>query len=119
MPVVTPVARLVGYVRKGEPLKASKREACSKIRVPCAFGRCSPHAEHVVDRPDVEAPRGVELTGTNGRGAIYHAPTAACGIPGDRERMVTKRGTTKHRVHPPVPGPPPGTIPHPSGGKKN
>lgn len=28
---------------------------------------CSPHAEHVVDRPDVEAPRGVEPTGTNGR----------------------------------------------------
>ena len=27
----------------------------------------SPHGEHVVDRPDVEALRGVELTGTNGR----------------------------------------------------
>lgn len=34
--------------------------------------RCSPHAEHVVDRPDVEAPRGVELTGTNGRKATSH-----------------------------------------------
>ena len=35
---------------------------------------CSPHAEHVVDRPDVEAPRGVELTGTNGRKAITQTP---------------------------------------------
>ena len=30
-------------------------------------GSCSPHVEHVFDRPEVEAPRGVEPTGTNGR----------------------------------------------------
>jgi hypothetical protein len=29
-----------------------------------------PRSEHLVDRPDVEAPRGVEQTGTNGRKAI-------------------------------------------------
>ncbi len=29
------------------------------------------HAEHVVDRPDVEAPRGVEPTGTNSRTATH------------------------------------------------
>ncbi len=69
----------------------------------------------------MEAPRGVELTGTNGRGAIYYAPTAACGIPGDRERMVTKRGTTKIiasilRFPDRHPGPSPGPR---EGGKKN
>ena len=30
------------------------------------------HAEHVVDRPDVEAPQGVEPTGTNSRTATPH-----------------------------------------------
>src|SRR5699024_4529864 len=32
VPVVPPGAGLVGYVRKGSPLKASKREACIKMR---------------------------------------------------------------------------------------
>ena len=32
---------------------------------PCGF--CRPHAEHMVDRPDVDTPQGAEPTGTNGR----------------------------------------------------
>ena len=40
-----------------------------------ASGRATPHVEHVVDRPDVEAPQGVELTGTNGgKAIILHHP---------------------------------------------
>ncbi len=52
---------------------------------------CSPHAEHVVDRPDVEAPRGVEPTGTNGREATHiHTPARVCGAgPGRAPRRRT------------------------------
>ena len=30
-------------------------------------GFCRPHAEHMVDRPDVDTPQGAQPTGTNGR----------------------------------------------------
>ena len=78
---------------------------------------CSPHAEHVVDRPDVEAPRGVEPTGTNGREATHiHTPARVCGAgPGRAPRRRTGStvltrarsvNSNTHRVHCPVPEPP-------------
>ena len=114
MPVVAPAARPVGYVREG-----SKREACSKIRIPWHFGACSPHVEHVFDRPEVEAPRGVEPTGTNGR--TRHTFRSACwvgsrpvvvsfvGWQGALFLVVTETIPVKRlvvRVRCPVPGPP-------------
>ena len=60
---------------------------------------CSPHAEHVVDRPDVEAPRGVEPTGTNGREATHiHTPArrVAQDPAGPREGAQGARSSHAH-----------------------
>lgn len=53
----------------------------------------TPHEEHVVDRPDVEAPRGVEPTGTNGEKAITHPPIRL----GGRHALREPPGTTLNR----------------------
>ena len=50
------------------------------------MNRCSPHVEHVFDRPEVEAPRGVEPTGTNGR--TRHTFRPACWV-GSRPVVVS------------------------------
>ena len=57
----------------------------------------------------------VELTGTNGRGTIHHASHATRPHPGRQGARGHNARNTKHRVHPPVPGPSPGTIPRPQG----
>ena len=61
----------------------------------------------------MEAPRGVELTGTNGRGAIYCASSATAASPDDREHGHKTRNNetsrpssgsrTATRDHPPSP----------------
>ena len=61
----------------------------------------------------MEAPRGVELTGTNGRGAIYCASSATAASPDDREHGHKTRNNetsrpssgsrTATRNHPPSP----------------
>jgi hypothetical protein len=38
-----------------------------------------PHRDYVLDRPEVGAPRGVEPTGTNGRGAIIFVHVTVAG----------------------------------------
>lgn len=75
------------------------------------------HAEHMVDRPDVEAPQGVELTGTNSRTATHTPPHKGWQ---DKRSYYSDDGETPRashhesfsRVHHPVPNPPhnpPGT----------
>ena len=75
---------------------------------------CSPHAEHVVDRPDVEAPRGVEPTGTNGRKATLTFPDSfgdrifllQTTPDGNEHCLATRRNINGIRVPYPVPRPP-------------
>ena len=73
----------------------------------------SPHTEHVVDRPDVEAHPRMEPTGTNGRKAtptfqpwrldrIFLLPTA----PGGYGIVMATRRTSTYPVRCPVPRPP-------------
>ena len=52
VPVVAPAAAPGSYVRKGETLKASKRETLPKIRIPVPLGRRL-LVDHEVDRPGV------------------------------------------------------------------
>ena len=70
----------------------------------------------MVDRPDVEAPRGVEPTGTNGREATHiHTPGRRVaqdpagpreGAQGARSSHAHDQSTATNRVHCPVPEPP-------------
>ncbi len=74
------------------------------------------HAEHVVDRPDVEAPQGVEPTGTNSRTATPHDHPVRGGKnkhhSDDRETPCTSHGSFLQSR--PLSGPQP-TTPAPTG----
>ena len=54
------------------------------------------HAEHMVDRPDVEAPQGVELTGTNSRTATHTPPHKGWQ---DKRNNHFTRMTGRHPAH--------------------
>ena len=55
VPVVPPGAALGSYVRKGEALKAYKREALPKMRYPFRLrADFRPLGDDQVDRPEVE-----------------------------------------------------------------
>ncbi|WP_206603806.1 hypothetical protein, partial [Bifidobacterium callitrichidarum] len=56
---------------------------------------------HVVDRPDVEAPRGVELTGTNGETTTQHPPNILLEVPilrSDRPGIKECQATIKPKI---------------------
>ena len=72
------------------------------------------HAEHMVDRPDVEAPQGVELTGTNSRTATHTPPHK--GWQDKHSTRMTGRHPAHHTTDPsahtrPPSGPQPTTQP--------
>ena len=63
--VVAPAAAPSSYVRKGETLKASKREANLKIKFPQGASPLKAPCRPRGNRPGVEAQQCVKLTDTN------------------------------------------------------
>ena len=59
---------LGSHVRSGEALKASKREAHSKMSAPTGFNRVRPREDHPLDRRHVEVRQRAQQSRTNGRG---------------------------------------------------